>query len=70
MTYHPLRRRLLTVAIAAACGSPFAALAQDTAPQASESDEASVTLPTVEVTESRIYEEATGPVEGYVATRL
>lgn len=68
-----LRRKLLSVAIANACAATLfvapAALAQDTNLQPNESSDTSTTLPTLQVTESRLYEEATGPVDGYVATR-
>lgn len=68
-----LRKKLLSVAIANACAATLfvapAALAQDTNLQPKESSDTSTTLPTLQVTESRLYEEATGPVDGYVATR-
>jgi iron complex outermembrane recepter protein len=64
------RKRWLTTAIAvAACSAPTAVLAQDAEQRASSGSGSSTELPTLQVTESRIYEEATGPVEGYVATR-
>ena len=68
-----LRRKLLTMAIANACATALfaapAALAQGNNLQPNESSDTSTTLPTLQVTESRLYEEATGPVDGYVATR-
>ncbi|CAM3673165.1 TonB-dependent siderophore receptor [Halomonas sp. AOP12-C2-37] len=68
-----LRRQLITVAIANACAAMLfaapAALAQGTDLQPNESSDTSTTLPTLQVTESRIYEEATGPVQGIAATR-
>ena len=67
-----LRRKLLTMAIANACATALfaapAALAQGNNLQPNESSDTSTTLPTLQVTESRLYEEATGPVDGYVAT--
>lgn len=74
--HHPrtgLRRKLLTVAIANACTAALfaapVALAQGNNLQPTESSDTSTTLPTLQVTESRIYEEATGPVLGIAATR-
>ncbi|AJY51864.1 TonB-dependent siderophore receptor [Halomonas sp. KO116] len=68
-----LRRQLLSVAIANACAATLlaapAALAQGTNLQSNENSETSTTLPTLQVTESRLYEEATGPVQGIAATR-
>ncbi|MGP9594833.1 TonB-dependent siderophore receptor, partial [Halomonas sp. AOP42-C2-25] len=62
------RKRWLTTAIAvAACSS--SAFAQEVDQTTSPGSESSSTLPTVRVTESRIYEEATGPVQGIAATR-
>lgn len=68
---HPtFRKRWLTAAITvAACSYSAAAFAQNVEQSSSPGSESSTTLPTVKVTESRIYEEATGPVDGYVATR-
>ncbi|CAD5273919.1 MULTISPECIES: TonB-dependent siderophore receptor [Halomonadaceae] len=70
MNQPSFRKRWLTTAIAvAACSAPTAVLAQDAEQRASSGSGSSTELPTLQVTESRIYEEATGPVEGYVATR-
>ena len=67
MNQPAFRQRWLTTAVAvAAWSAPTAVLAQDAEQHGSGS---STTLPTLQVTESRIYEEATGPIEGYVATR-
>lgn len=64
------RKRWLTAAIAvAACSASTAVFAQNAEQSASSGREPSTELPTLQVTESRIYEEATGPVKGYVATR-
>lgn len=64
-----LRRHLLSAAIANVCAATLfaapAVLAQGTA----ENSDTSATLPTLQVTESRLYEEATGPVQGIAATR-
>lgn len=58
------------VAIAmAACSASTAVLAQNTDQSASSGSESSTSLPTLQVTESRLYEEATGPVLGIAATR-
>ena len=68
-----LRRQLLSAAIANACAATLfaapAALAQGANLQPNESSDTSTTLPTLQVTESRLYEEATGPVQGIAATR-
>ncbi|MFM9272163.1 TonB-dependent siderophore receptor [Halomonas elongata] len=53
MTYPPLRRRLLTVAIAAACGSPLSGLAQDL-PSASQADGNTDALTPITVTGERL----------------
>ncbi|WP_129141726.1 TonB-dependent siderophore receptor [Modicisalibacter coralii] len=73
---HPLlRRHRLTIAIGIAniCATALLAapnaLAQGHSTQDSENDESAVTLPTLQVTESRLYEEAYGPVQGIAATR-
>lgn len=64
------RKRWLTTAIAvAACSAPTAVLAQDAERRSSAGSGSSSTLPTLQVTESRIYEEATGPVQGIAATQ-
>ncbi len=59
-----LRRKLLSAAIANACAATLfaapAAFAQGTDLQSNESSDTSTTLPTLQVTESRLYEEATG----------
>lgn len=64
-----LRRHLLSAAIANTCAATLfaapAVLAQGTA----ENSDTRATLPTLQVTESRLYEEATGPVQGIAATR-
>ncbi|MGO2006984.1 TonB-dependent siderophore receptor [Vreelandella alkaliphila] len=65
-----LRKRWLTTAIAvAACSVPTAVLAQDAEQRTSSGSGSSTELPTLQVTESRIYEEATGPVQGIAASR-
>ena len=70
MNQPSFRKRWLTTAIAvAACSAPTAVLAQDAEQRASSGSGSSTELPTLQVTESRIYEEATGPVQGIVATR-
>ena len=70
MNQPSLRKRWLTRAIAvAACSAPAAVLAQDAEQRASSGNGSSTELPTLQVTESRLYEEATGPVQGIAATR-
>ncbi|NYS62578.1 TonB-dependent siderophore receptor [Vreelandella salicampi] len=68
MNQPTLRKRWLTAAIAvAACNASISVYAQN-ADQHTGS-ESSTALPTLQVTGSRIYEEATGPVQGIAATR-
>ncbi|MCW4148804.1 TonB-dependent siderophore receptor [Halomonas sp. 18H] len=69
MNHPTFRKRWLTAAIAvAACSSSTAVLAQNADQSASSGNETS-SLPTLQVTESRLYEEASGPVLGIAATR-
>lgn len=64
------RKRWITAAIAvAACSTSSAVFAQIAEQSASSGSETSTALPTLQVTESRLYEEATGPVLGIAATR-
>lgn len=70
MNQPSFRKRWLTTAIAvAACSAPTVVLAQDAEQRASSGSGSSTELPTLQVTESRIYEEATGPVQGIAASR-
>ncbi|SER91497.1 iron complex outermembrane recepter protein [Vreelandella subterranea] len=70
MNQPTFRKRWLMAAIAmAACSASTALLAQNADQSASSGSESSTSLPTLQVTESRLYEEATGPVLGIAATR-
>ncbi|TMU27208.1 TonB-dependent siderophore receptor [Halomonas sp. ATBC28] len=70
MNQPTFRKRWLTAAVAVAvCNTPTAVFAQQAEQRASSGSETSTALPTLQVTESRLYEEATGPVLGIAATR-